>query len=96
MNVGDDNERALGFVLLLVVGAVVLPALLPAVRDAVTAWALSHSLLVPAAQATVTIPGTMAGLDIQRLLAAGLAVLALALFALAVQRHSPRSRGERR
>ena len=54
------------------------PALLYVYWAKAAAWALEHSVLVPAAQASLTIPATQAGLDGRRIVVGALLLIAAA------------------
>ena len=70
-----DNPITLMVVL---IGAMVaVPALLAAFWTKAIAWALQHAVLVPAAEASLTIPSTQAGLDGRRIVAGALLVIAV-------------------
>lgn len=84
----DDPLTFLGA---LFVGSIVVPAILVVWRDQLTAWCLSHQLLVPAPQAVLTIPGVNAGLDLRRAIVLGLLVIAgiAASIAVIARRRQP-------
>ncbi len=84
----DDPLTFLGA---LFVGSVVVPALLIMWRDQLVTWGLDHQVLVPSGQALLTFPGTSAGLDLRRVIVAGLTLLAVVAASIAVKRHRPRS-----
>lgn len=62
---------------LIALGLLILPGLIPGVRDAAVTWLLEHHLVVPAVEAFLTIPLTSVGLDARRIVVAALVVLAV-------------------
>lgn len=64
----------------LFLAALVLPAVVPGLRDAAVIWLLEHHVVVPAVEASLTIPATSIGLDGRRVVTACLLVVALAVF----------------
>lgn len=72
------------------------PALLLAFWNQAVAWALEHALIVPAAQASWTIPSTHTGLDGRRIIAAALLLVAIAAGSVALVRSSRRGHASKR
>lgn len=63
---GDDTGSLL---LLLLLGLIVAPFFLPGMVAGAERWLLEHRVLVPSAQALLTLPWTHSGLDGRRLTA---------------------------
>lgn len=71
-----DWENMILVVLGIAFAAVLLPTLIPQVRDRVVAELLSYRVVVPAAEAIIQIPTTSVGLDLPRIvMGVGLLVL---------------------
>ncbi len=85
------TDDPIAFFGLIILGLLILPGLIPGVRDTAVTWLLENHLVVPALEASLTIPMTDVGLDIRRIV-----VLALALVASLALRGWVRSRARRR
>ncbi|MEN3123857.1 hypothetical protein [Janibacter sp. LM] len=75
--------------ILIALAALVIPALLPKIRDAALGWLLEKQVLVSADQALFEIPTTGAGLDLRRILALVLVVALIACLRWAASTRSP-------
>lgn len=74
---GSQDEEVTEKILLMSGALFVIPALIPKVRDAVSAWLLEHHVLVNSSEALVTVPLTDGGLDLRRLVIVALLVVAI-------------------
>ena len=84
MNEGDgENDRVVGYIIAAVAAMLVLPSMIPKVRDAVAVWLLDHRVLVAPEQALFEVPFLGAGLDVRRLVI----VVVLAGLVFAASRH---------
>ncbi len=71
------------------------PALLVAFWTKAITWSLEHAVLVPAAQASWTIPSTHAGLDGRRIVGAALLLITISAGSVALVRSSRRQAAKR-
>lgn len=70
----NDSNNPWDRLILILMAMVMVPALLPQVRDTAVTWLLEHQVLVAADQALIQIPTTSAGIDLRRILALALLV----------------------
>lgn len=74
---GSQDEEVTEKILLMSAALFIIPALIPKVRDVVSAWLLEHHVLVNSNEALVTVPLTDGGLDLRRLVIIALLVAAI-------------------
>lgn len=93
MNEGDgEGDRVVGYIIAAAAAMLVLPAMIPKVRDAVAGWLLDHRVLVAPEQALFEVPFLGAGLDVRRLVI----VVVLAGLVFAASRHRVAERPSRK
>lgn len=71
----DDDQETLGKLLLIGLAVLMVPAVLPEVRAAVSAWLLEHHVLAPPEAALIPIPFMDGGLDLRRLVIVAVIVI---------------------
>ena len=82
----DDNQKALGTLILIGIALFAGPALLTRLGSGIAAWSLEHRILLTREQSAVVIPGLEVGLDVHRVLILTLTVLAVASIAALIRR----------
>ncbi len=87
------TDDPIAFFGLIALGLLVLPGVIPGVRDAAVTWLLEHHLVVPAVEASLTIPLTSVGLDARRIVVAVLVALAVVSLLAWLRSRRSRSRG---
>lgn len=93
MNEGEgDADRTMGYIIVAAAAMLVLPTMIPKVRDAIAAWLLDHRVLVVPEQALFEVPFLGAGLDVRRLVI----VVVLAGLVFAASRHRAAERPSRK
>lgn len=78
MSLASSQDEEVTEKILMMSGAlIIIPALIPKVRDAVSAWLLEHHVLVNSNEALLPVPLTDGGLDLRRLVIIALLVVAI-------------------
>ncbi|MDN5746821.1 MAG: hypothetical protein L0H31_17145 [Nocardioidaceae bacterium] len=86
---GSQDEEVTEKIMLMSGALMIIPALIPKVREAVSAWLLEHHVLVNSSEALLPVPLTDGGLDLRRLVIIALLVVAIVWTYLAA---GPRAR----